>query len=96
MAVKPSRHQVLEDGSTVPARRHALPPPARDQVRTVMVPRERLDKRSRRELGAWLVSRLGRPDRVAGAWWADDRSDGLLVNVRDDAVFTEFALTWCY
>ena len=96
MAVKPSRHRVLEDGSTVPAT--AKPPVAheRDLARRVMVPRERLDKRSRRALGAWLVARLGRPDRVAGLWWADDRPEGLLVTMCDDAVFMEFALTWCY
>lgn len=96
MAVRPSRHEVLADGSTVPARPRARPAPPRDSALAVMFPRERLDRRSRRALGAWLVARLGRPDRVAGPWWADDHPDGLLVNICDDAVFMEFALTWCY
>ena len=98
MAGHPSRHEIMPNGITVPARSPCgvVQDQDRDQARRVLVPRMMLDRQHRRALGAWLVARLGRPDRVAGAWWSDDLPEGLAITMRDDAVFVEFALTWCY
>ena len=51
-------------------------------------------KNKRKEIGTWISSRLGKPDRNTGRWWTDEDLNYIKIFFRDDTVFVEFSLVW--
>ena len=68
-----------------------------EQEQTVwrtVVPYQVLSKKYRKEIGNWLTENLGKPDRVNGAWWADDTTDGVQINFRIQEAYVAFVLVF--
>jgi hypothetical protein len=89
------RHEILPDGRTVPGKLNQTITMPTDEIRIARIELTKLTKAMRREMGAWLSSNLGRPDRNSGLWWANEDGHHLLVCFRNDEAFVNFSLKYC-
>ena len=60
------------------------------EIRVISIKHSDLTKGIKREMGKWLGSGLGRPDRNRGIWWTTEDDTHLHFYFRHEEAFVEF------